>query len=226
MQLDRKVSGLLRRIEEASRRRNFFLAFSQSPVDFINALIASQVRSTLHVSHGSCGLQSAVLQHTCTGHKGHTAPRFIGVASPPKCLSAMQGTLYWMPQVGGNRCNAACGTDPALDEYSVALQYQYESCDSACKCGHLVNTVSPMMGTWETGSTLALCRRGICAPRCQRRSVGRGARARRRRCGARSSSKGVGWRTPSCATSAAASPPAADAPGGATGLQARDSRSE
>lgn len=43
MQLDRKIAGLLRKIEETSRRRNFFLAFSQSPVDFINALIASQV---------------------------------------------------------------------------------------------------------------------------------------------------------------------------------------
>ncbi len=43
MQLDRKIARLLRKIEETSRRRNFFLAFSQSPVDFINALIASQV---------------------------------------------------------------------------------------------------------------------------------------------------------------------------------------
>ncbi|BDA43339.1 SWI/SNF-related matrix-associated actin-dependent regulator [Coccomyxa sp. Obi] len=42
--LDRKIAGLLRKIEETSRRRNFFLAFSQSPVDFINALIASQAR--------------------------------------------------------------------------------------------------------------------------------------------------------------------------------------
>lgn len=46
VQLDKKIAGLLQRIEETSRRRNFFLAFSQSPVDFINALIASQVCHT------------------------------------------------------------------------------------------------------------------------------------------------------------------------------------
>ena len=43
MQLDLEVADLVKRVHEASRRRNFFLAFSQSPVEFINALIASQV---------------------------------------------------------------------------------------------------------------------------------------------------------------------------------------
>ncbi len=47
VQLDQEVAGLVKRVHEASRRRNFLLAFSQSPVDFINALIASQVRRPL-----------------------------------------------------------------------------------------------------------------------------------------------------------------------------------
>ena len=50
VQLDQKVAGLVRRVQDASRRRNFFLAFSQSPVDFINALIASQVRAIFPLS--------------------------------------------------------------------------------------------------------------------------------------------------------------------------------
>lgn len=43
VQLDQKIAGLVKRVYDASRRRNVYLAFSQSPVDFINALIASQV---------------------------------------------------------------------------------------------------------------------------------------------------------------------------------------
>jgi hypothetical protein len=43
LQLEHQLAGLVRKIKEASRRRNFYLAFSQSPVDFINSLIASQV---------------------------------------------------------------------------------------------------------------------------------------------------------------------------------------
>ena len=49
-QLDQEVAGLVKRVHEASRRRNFFLAFSQSPVDFVNALIASQVRAPWHAA--------------------------------------------------------------------------------------------------------------------------------------------------------------------------------
>ncbi|XP_058093243.1 SWI/SNF complex component SNF12 homolog [Magnolia sinica] len=36
------ISGVIKRIHEHRRRRAFFLGFSQSPVEFINALIASQ----------------------------------------------------------------------------------------------------------------------------------------------------------------------------------------
>jgi hypothetical protein len=43
VQLDQKIAGLVKRVYDASRRRDVYLAFSQSPVDFINALIASQV---------------------------------------------------------------------------------------------------------------------------------------------------------------------------------------
>jgi hypothetical protein len=43
-QMDEKLANLLRRLRDALRRRDFFVAFSQSPVDFINALVASQAR--------------------------------------------------------------------------------------------------------------------------------------------------------------------------------------
>lgn len=47
LQLEHQLAGLVKKIKESSRRRNFYLAFSQSPVDFINSLIASQARFSL-----------------------------------------------------------------------------------------------------------------------------------------------------------------------------------
>ncbi|KAK9839392.1 hypothetical protein WJX84_002103 [Apatococcus fuscideae] len=43
-QVDARIANLMSKAEEHRRRRSFFLAFSQSPVDFMNALIASQGR--------------------------------------------------------------------------------------------------------------------------------------------------------------------------------------
>jgi hypothetical protein len=60
-QLDHQLAGLLRKIKESSRRRNFYLAFSQSPVDFINALIASQVLLLCHSV--ACILVSSMPRH-------------------------------------------------------------------------------------------------------------------------------------------------------------------
>ncbi|CAK0780702.1 hypothetical protein CVIRNUC_005145 [Coccomyxa viridis] len=51
--LDQKVAGLVRRVQDASRRRNSLLAFSQSPVDFINALIASQAKELRQLGNPS-----------------------------------------------------------------------------------------------------------------------------------------------------------------------------
>ncbi|XP_061348864.1 SWI/SNF complex component SNF12 homolog [Gastrolobium bilobum] len=42
--LDEAICGIIRKIHEHRRRRAFFLGFSQSPVEFINALIESQSR--------------------------------------------------------------------------------------------------------------------------------------------------------------------------------------
>ena len=44
LQLDEKLAALVQRLRDAMRNRDFYVAFSQSPVDFINAVIASQVR--------------------------------------------------------------------------------------------------------------------------------------------------------------------------------------
>ena len=41
---DEAICGIIRKIHEHRRRRAFFLGFSQSPVDFINAMIESQSR--------------------------------------------------------------------------------------------------------------------------------------------------------------------------------------
>ncbi|MCH98721.1 SWI/SNF complex component SNF12, partial [Trifolium medium] len=41
---DEAICGIIRKIHEHRRRRAFFLGFSQSPVEFINALIESQSR--------------------------------------------------------------------------------------------------------------------------------------------------------------------------------------
>jgi hypothetical protein len=44
---EQKIGALVYKLNEHKRRRNFFLGFSTSPVDFINAIIASQVRLAL-----------------------------------------------------------------------------------------------------------------------------------------------------------------------------------
>ena len=40
LQMDHRIAALVARAREATRRRSFFLAFSTSPVDFINAQVA------------------------------------------------------------------------------------------------------------------------------------------------------------------------------------------
>ncbi|QCD92741.1 SWI/SNF complex component SNF12 homolog [Vigna unguiculata] len=47
---DEAICGIIRKIHEHRRRRSFFLGFSQSPVEFINALIESQSRDLKIVS--------------------------------------------------------------------------------------------------------------------------------------------------------------------------------
>ncbi|KAL2646635.1 hypothetical protein AAZV13_05G068500 [Glycine max] len=47
---DEAICGIIRKIHEHRRRRAFFLGFSQSPVEFINALIESQSRDLKLVS--------------------------------------------------------------------------------------------------------------------------------------------------------------------------------
>ena len=47
LQLDARVVAQARMAREHMRRRAFFLGFSHSPVDFINALIASQAWQSL-----------------------------------------------------------------------------------------------------------------------------------------------------------------------------------
>lgn len=44
LQLEQRIVAAVRKVHEHKRRRAFFLGFSQSPVDFINALVASQGR--------------------------------------------------------------------------------------------------------------------------------------------------------------------------------------
>lgn len=52
--LDLKISTAIRKINEHRRRRAFYLGFSHSPVDFISALIASQVRD-LRIAKNATG---------------------------------------------------------------------------------------------------------------------------------------------------------------------------
>ncbi|XP_074309074.1 SWI/SNF complex component SNF12 homolog [Silene latifolia] len=47
---DEAINAAIRKIHEHRKRRAFFLGFSQSPVEFINALIESQSRDLKHVS--------------------------------------------------------------------------------------------------------------------------------------------------------------------------------
>jgi len=53
---DKLISDSIKKIHEHHRRRAFFLGFSQSPTEFINALIASQSKDLKlvvgDVSHG------------------------------------------------------------------------------------------------------------------------------------------------------------------------------
>ncbi|CAH9135862.1 unnamed protein product [Cuscuta epithymum] len=50
---DEAISGAIRKLNEHKKRRAFFLGFSQSPAEFINALIASQARDLKLVSGDS-----------------------------------------------------------------------------------------------------------------------------------------------------------------------------
>ncbi|XP_074275297.1 SWI/SNF complex component SNF12 homolog [Silene latifolia] len=47
---DEAICGAIRKIHEHRKRRAFFLGFSQSPVEFVNALLDSQGRDLKHVS--------------------------------------------------------------------------------------------------------------------------------------------------------------------------------
>lgn len=55
-QLDVALTSVLARLAEHRRRRTFLLAFAQSPVDFIQALVAA------HVSGSCAGGSPGVLQ--------------------------------------------------------------------------------------------------------------------------------------------------------------------
>lgn len=55
---DGRISKSITKINEHRRRRAFFLGFSQSPVDFINAVIASQVRVLLPLLTSVASMQS------------------------------------------------------------------------------------------------------------------------------------------------------------------------
>ncbi|KAL3342721.1 hypothetical protein AABB24_026651 [Solanum stoloniferum] len=50
---DETISTAIKKIHEHQRRRAFFLGFSQSPTDFVNALVASQARDLKLVSDDS-----------------------------------------------------------------------------------------------------------------------------------------------------------------------------
>jgi len=52
--LDQRLSTVINRINEHKRRRAFYLGFSQAPVDFIHALVASQARD-LRIAKSASG---------------------------------------------------------------------------------------------------------------------------------------------------------------------------
>lgn len=54
LQLDQQIVAAVRKVHEHKRRRAFYLGFSQSPVNFINALVASQGRDlrVMRTDHG------------------------------------------------------------------------------------------------------------------------------------------------------------------------------
>lgn len=62
-QLDQRIMNAVRRVHEHKRRRAFFLGFSQSPVDFINALVASQGRD-LRYMKGENGVEYESMRRT------------------------------------------------------------------------------------------------------------------------------------------------------------------
>ncbi|GBG71737.1 hypothetical protein CBR_g9147 [Chara braunii] len=54
VECDEAIGNAIRKINDLRRRRAFFLGFSKSPVDFVNALVASQSRD-LRVAAGDAG---------------------------------------------------------------------------------------------------------------------------------------------------------------------------
>lgn len=62
-QLDQRIMTAVRKLHEHKRRRAFFLGFSQSPVDFINALVASQGRD-LRYMKGEQGVEYEAMRRT------------------------------------------------------------------------------------------------------------------------------------------------------------------
>ncbi|KAL3150613.1 hypothetical protein ABBQ32_000419 [Trebouxia sp. C0010 RCD-2024] len=62
-QLDQRIMNAVHRVHEHKRRRAFFLGFSQSPVDFINALVASQARD-LRFMKGENGVEYEAMRRT------------------------------------------------------------------------------------------------------------------------------------------------------------------
>jgi len=62
---EQKIAALVYKLNEHKRRRNFFLGFSTSPVDFINAIIASQARD-LRVMKGMTGRDFELERRTDT----------------------------------------------------------------------------------------------------------------------------------------------------------------
>lgn len=62
-QLDLRIMTAVRKLHEHKRRRAFFLGFSQSPVDFINALVASQGRD-LRYMKGEQGVEYEAMRRS------------------------------------------------------------------------------------------------------------------------------------------------------------------
>lgn len=59
-QLDVSLTSVLARLAEHRRRRTFLLAFAQSPVDFIQALVAAHVSRACGSAKGILGLWRAL----------------------------------------------------------------------------------------------------------------------------------------------------------------------
>jgi len=63
LQLDLRIMTAVRKLHEHKRRRAFFLGFSQSPADFINALVASQGRD-LRYMKGEQGVEYEAMRRS------------------------------------------------------------------------------------------------------------------------------------------------------------------